>query len=388
MALKFDIKSTQDCGTLKYTNCSTYCSPDNYVYEMLIASILPRVTMTGDIANFTTDILTSVELDPIIGVGWSLNGGSTTYLTNIPNTVNSPINLSVAVPGIQSGVNTITIAVTDINATVSVLTFAFNATISSGQWVINWLAIPEVAITTGTTLEVAFNNASTVANRTLVNTDIDTNTIVFNPDAGNISPFTSVQNYTYSTIGSYNINYEFNETEDNTLVSFNGVINIQEDPTDCSNQLTTTDISSVALVATSPSNMSYTTDISNLFFQNNFDVTTTMFGIASDTFESGIWTFQTIVTKVSNTGTFIFAQTIKVVLFCKEQCSFNSYVATYAEEELDCCTSCKEEKEKKIILMSTYIDAIKNASACGELNKITKFINLLQRLLSNKNCSC
>jgi hypothetical protein len=112
-----------------------------------------------------------------------------------------------------------------------------------------------------------------------------------------------------------------------------------------------------------------------------------MFGINSDTFETGIWTFQTIVTKV-DTNTYIFAQTIKVVTICKELCSFNSYVATYAEEEADCCSSCKDEKEKKIILMSTYIDAIKNASACGELTKITKFINLLQRLLSNKNCSC
>jgi hypothetical protein len=375
MALKFDIKSTQDCGTLKYTNCSTYCSPDNYIVDnILVASITRNIRFLGDFLQVTTDILTTTEIDTI---EWVVNGGNTINSTNIP-TNTGIIAIQEVLPGVITGVNEVTLTVTDIDGNVSTLNFAFNTVITNNQFTLEWLAIPELSVTTGNTLEVGYSDASILVNTTQDN-------IVFEPDGS--TDLGAVLNFTYTT-GTYNLLFSFDETEDNTNVSLNAYISIQEDTTDCNSQLTTTDILSVALVATSPSNMSYTTDISNLFFQNNFDVTTTMFGIASDTFESGIWTFQTIVTKVTNTGTFIFAQTIKVVLFCKEQCSFNAYVATYAEEELDCCTSCKEEKEKKIILMSTYIDAIKNASACGELTKITKFINLLQRLLSNKNCNC
>ena len=380
MALKFDIKSTQDCGTLKYTNCSTYCSPDNYLITTLIASVVPRsIAFFGSTTmQVTLDILNTTGFD-IDTVEWEINNSG-----NIINTLPNVTNVTITSPDfISQDVNIITLTVTNSNGDDSILTFAVR---TGENNILEWVAIPDYSITTGNTLEIAYNNASLISNGALLNTSIDNSTIIFDPDGS--STLNPVQNFTYNNDGDYVVAYSFNESEDNTSVSLQGLVRIVEDPTDCSNQLTTTDISSVALVATSPSNMSYTTDISNLFFQNNFDVTTTMFGIASDTFESGIWTFQTIVTKVTNTGTFIFAQTIKVVLFCKEQCSFNAYVATYAEEELDCCTSCKEEKEKKIILMSTYIDAIKNASACGELTKITKFINLLQRLLSNKNCSC
>jgi len=371
MALKFDIKSTQDCGTLKYTNCSTYCDADNYVYKMLIAGIgsysALRNPSGGDKINvqfnpsvYSTQGLITMPLQ------WTLNSG--TPLT----TANQPTVLELI-----TGVNTIELVAEDVDGNTSTLIFKVK---TSGQ-TIEWVAIPELSITTNQTLAVQFGNASY-----LLNTAIDAATLDLDVDSQNFA--TLPQNYTLSSAGTFNPYLSFEEDTDGEAVSLVTYLQAVEDTTDCTAQLTTDNISSVAVLATSPSGNSYTADITDNFLEGPFNLTTTMFGIASDTFESGIWTFQTIVTKVTNTGTFIFAQTIKVVLFCKEQCSFNAYVATYAEEELDCCTSCKEEKEKKIILMSTYIDAIKNASACGELTKITKFINLLQRLLSNKNCSC
>jgi hypothetical protein len=382
MALKFNIKSTQDCGKLKYTNCSTYCSPDNYVFELLVASIRPRLRFNGDALQVTTDILTSLQLDT---VEWEINGGNTITSTNIP-TNTGIVEFTQIIPGVQAGVNTVILTVTDVDGNNSTLTFAFNAVITNGQFSIVWLVIPELNVTTGNTLEVGFNNATTVANGNLVNTTIDPSTIVFDPDGS--SNFNSVQIFTYTSDGNYNISYGFEETVDNTPVNLQAFIKIEEDPTDCTNQLTESNIDSVILTATSPKGTTYTTEITNNFINlTTFDVLATDFGSFS-TFESGIWTFQTIVTKVTNTGTFIFADTIKLVIICKEECGFNAYVAAYAEEEADCCSDCKIEKEKKIILMQTYIDAIKNASACGELNKITKFINLLQRLLSNKNCNC
>jgi hypothetical protein len=380
MALKFNIKSTQDCGKLKYTNCSTYCSPDNYLITSLIASVVP-----GSIAFFgsttmqvTLDILNTTEFD-IDTVEWEINNSG-----NIINTLPNVTNVTINSPDfISQNVNIITLTVTNTNGDSSVLTFAVR---TGENNTLEWLAIPDYSITTGNTLEVAYNNASLTTNGTLVNTTIDPSSIIFDPDGS--SNFDSVQNFTYTSDGEYNVLYRFSESEDNTQVELVGYIKIEEDPTDCTNQLTTSDIDSVVLTATSPKGTTYTLDITDNFTTlTTFDVLASNFGSFS-TFESGIWTFQTIVTKVTNTGTFIFADTIKLVIICKEECSFNAYVATYAEEELDCCTSCKEEKEKKIILMSTYIDAIKNASACGELTKITKFINLLQRLLSNKNCSC
>jgi len=365
MALKFDIKSTQDCGTLKYTNCSTYCSPDNYVYEMLIAGVKPITSknLFGDLLQLEADYYTTEGVtDPATQVKWTINA-----VDYFGNTVLIPVAV---------GINEITLEVTDDDANVSTCTFKVNRDTST----IVWVAIPELSITTNQTLAVQFGNASY-----LLNTAIDAATLDLDVDSQNFA--TLPQNYTLSSAGTFNPYLSFEEDTDGEAVSLVTYLQAVEDTTDCTSQLTTDNISSVAVLATSPSGNNYTADITDNFLEGPFNLTTTMFGIASDTFESGIWTFQTIVTKV-DTETYIFAQTIKVVLFCKEQCSFNSYVATYAEEELDCCTSCKEEKEKKIILMSTYIDAIKNASACGELTKITKFINLLQRLLSNKNCSC
>lgn len=377
MALKFNIKPTQDCGKLKYTNCSTYCSPDNYVTTLLVASILPRITFLGDSIQVTTDILTSVELDT---VEWEVNGGSTISSTSVP-TNTGIVNLTQILPGIISGINTVVLTVTDDDANVSVLTFKFKATVSNGAYSIEWLAIPELSITTSNTLEVQFNDASV-----LTNTDIDTATVDFDPDGS--SSLSTVQNFTYNTDNTYTLTYEFEEDTDGELVSLVAIVDIAEDTINCETQLTLSDIDSVVLTATSPKGTTYTLDITDNFTTlSTFDVLATSFGSIS-TFDSGIWTFQTIVTKVTNTGTYIFAETIKVVIICKEECAFNAYVATYAEEEIDCCSDCKVEKEKKIILMQTYIDAIKNASACGELTKITKFINLLQRLLSNKNCNC
>lgn len=365
MALKFDIKSTQDCGTLKYTNCSTYCSPDNYVYEMLIAGVklITSKNLFGDQLQLEADYYTTQGVtDPATQVKWTIN-----TVDYFGNTVLVPVTV---------GINEITIEVTDDDNNTSTCTFKVNKDTST----IVWVAIPELSITTNQTLSVQFGNASY-----LLNTAIDASTLDLDVDSQNFS--TLPQNHILSSAGTFTPIFTFEEEEDGEEVELSVYLQATENTTDCTSQLTTDNISSVAVLATSPSGNNYTADITNNFLNSPFNLTTSMFGINSDTFESGIWTFQTVVTKV-DTETYIFAQTIKVVLFCKEQCSFNSYVATYAEEELDCCTSCKEEKEKKIILMSTYIDAIKNASACGELNKITKFINLLQRLLSNKNCQC
>jgi hypothetical protein len=380
MALKFNIKSTQDCGKLKYTNCSTYCSPDNYLITTLIASVVPRsIAFFGSTTmQVTLDILNTTGFD-IDTVEWEINNSG-----NIINTLPNVTNVTITSPDfISQDVNIITLTVTNSNGDDSILTFAVR---TGENNILEWVAIPDYSITTGNTLEIAYNNASLISNGALLNTSIDNSTIIFDPDGS--STLNPVQNFTYNNDGDYVVAYSFNESEDNTSVSLQGLVRIVEDPTDCTNQLTESDISSVILTATSPKGTTYTSEITDNFTTlTTFDVLASDFGSIS-TFESGIWTFQTIVTKVTNTGTFIFADTVKLVIICKEECSFNSYVATYAEEELDCCSDCKEQKEKKIILMQTYIDAIKNASACGELTKITKFINLLQRLLSNKNCSC
>lgn len=386
MALKFDIKSTQDCGKLKYTNCSTYCDADNYTYDNLIAgialfpNIADTIRVTGSRFSITTSILTTRGLDPINGIAWNLNSGSTVTSTGY-STLPGVVTLNTTNIGLLvSGLNTLQLTATDVDGNVSVLILKFLLEGQGNDTTISWAVIPGIGITTNQTLAVQFSNTSGLYNRTINN-----NTFDLDVDGSNYPSLP--QNHVFSGVGPFNNVFQYEE-QGGELVSLTFDTVINEDDTNCTNQLTEYDISSVALTATSPSSVSHVADITNLFLLNNFDVTTSMLGINSDTFTSGIWTFQTVVTKVSNTGTFIFAQTIKVVLFCKEQCAFNAYVAAYAEEELDCCSSCKEEKEKKIILMSTYIDAIKNASACGELTKITKFINLLQRLLSNKNCQC
>lgn len=367
MALKFDIKSTQQCGTLKYYNCSTYCDADNYIYQMLIAGVKPitNKNLFGDTLQLEADYYTTQGVtDPSTQVKWTLN--SVDYF-----------GTTVILP-VTTGVNAITLEVTDDDGNISTCIFKVKRSSTSNS--LDWVAIPELSITTNQTLDVQFGDSSY-----LFQTTIQTGSLNLSVDSQNFT--TLPQNHTFSSNGTFSAVFTFSEDEDSEGVSLTVPIIISLDTTDCTAQLTTDDISSVALLATSPSGNNYTADITNEFLNSPFNLTTSMFGINSDTFESGIWTFQTVVNKV-NTNTYIFAQTIKIVLFCKEECAYNNYVATYAEEELDCCNSCKEEKEKKIILMSTYLDAIKNASACGELTKITKFINLLQRLLSNKNCSC
>jgi len=365
MALQFDIKPTQDCGTLKYTNCSTYCNSNNYTYEMLIAGVKPitNKNVFGDQLQVEADYYSTEEVtDPSTQVKWTIN--SVDYF-----------GITTLLP-IATGINQITLLVTDDDGNTSTCVFKVNKSATTSTLV--WVAIPELSITTNQTLTVQFGNASYLLNNTIASLTLAVNAVTYT---------TLPKNHTLTSIGTFTPTFTFVTTQGTQTVSLTTYLKALADTTDCTAQLTEDNISSVALLATSPSGNNYTADITDNFLNSPFNVTTSMFGINSDTFETGIWTFQTIVTKV-DTNTYIFAQTIKVVTICKELCSFNSYVATYAEEEADCCSSCKDEKEKKIILMSTYIDAIKNASACGELTKITKFINLLQRLLSNKNCSC
>ena len=103
MALKFDIKSTQDCGTLKYTNCSTYCDADNYTYQMLIAGVKPitNKNLFGDTLQLEADYYTTQGVtDPSTQVKWNLN--SVDYF-----------GTTVILP-VTTGVNTITLEVTDV----------------------------------------------------------------------------------------------------------------------------------------------------------------------------------------------------------------------------------------------------------------------------------
>ena len=375
MPLNFNIKPTQNCSKLKYTNCSTYCSPDTFNYSLLVASIRPKLTFFSDVVQLETDILTSVPIDT---VEWTVNGGSTISSTNIPTNTGT-INFTQTLNGLNgSGIYTVVMTVTDTDANVSTLTFLFSAVLGT-SWVQEWLLVPQLDITTGNTLVVGYADASIQSGNT-----IDLSTVDFDPNGS--SSLSTVSNFTYGAEGDFTLTYSFDDDDGNSA-SLIAYVEIVASEASCEEELTLTNISSVLLTATSPSGINYATEITTEFTTlNTFDVLSEDFG-SFGSFESGIWTFQTLVTKVTSTGTYLFAETIKVVIICQEECSFNSHLASYADE-IDCCDKCKKEKKEKIILMQTYIDAIKNASACGDLTKITKFINLLQRLLSNKNCKC
>ena len=372
-ALSFDIKSTQNCGDVTFQNCSTYCTPTNYDVAYCRASIDRNTYQTfGDtIILSSTSISTAGITDPGTQIVWSGSFFTTVYGT------------TVLIPSLVVGINTITLTVTDDDGIISTTQIKVKMSSLSAQP--EWVVSPTLDIT------VANPNPDFVVgfadDSVLVDTSIDNTTITFLPESPGTPTLTSMpQNHDYEAIGTYSAVYSFEEDTDGTSVSTTVPIIITADATDCTSEMTETGLDSIVLYITDPDGENYTYDITAEFFDAPFTISSEdVADLETETWASGIWTFRLVVTK--DNGVQIISE-IKVTLICAEECAFNAALINYANEEADCCDECKNAKEENIILLRTYIDAIKNANVCGSTTQITKFLSLVQRKLSNSNCNC
>jgi hypothetical protein len=373
MALSFGISPTQNCGQITFNNCSTYCTPTNYDVAYVVALIDRNTYQTyGDAIILKSDsYTTSAITDPTTQVAWSGSFFTTLY-GNI-----------VLISGLSVGINTITLTVTDDDGLVSTTQIKVKMSSTSAQP--EWVVSPSLNITTtlpNPDLVVGFSDQST-----LVDTSIDNTTVAFRPESPSAPLLDSLpQNHDYGVIGTYSAVYSYEEDTDGTSVSTTVPIVITADETDCTGEMTESGLDSIILLITDPDGNSYTEDITDSFFDapitlNSEDIA----DLETDTWASGIWTFRVVVTK--DNGVQIVDE-IKVTIICSEECAFQAMLINYAQEETDCCDSCKQEKEENIILIRTYIQAIKNANACGSQTQITKFLSLIQRKLANNPCGC
>ena len=373
MALSFGISPTQNCGQITFNNCSTYCTPTNYDVAYVVALIDRNTYQTyGDSIILKSDsYTTSAITDPSTQVVWSGSFFTTVY-GNI-----------VLIPGLVVGINTITLTVTDDDGLISTtqVKVKMSALTSQPEWVVSPSLNPTVS-SPNPDLIVGFSDQSV-----LVDTSIDDTTITFLPESPGVPTLTSLpQNHDYGVIGTYSAVYSYEEDTDGTSVSTTVPIVITADETDCTGEMTESGLDSILLIITDPDGTSYTEDITDSFFDapitlNSEDIA----DLETDTWASGIWTFRVVVTK--DNGVQLVSE-IKVTLICAEECAFQAALINYAQEEATCCDECKNEKEENLIIIRTYIQAIKNANACGSQTQITKFLSLIQRKLANENCGC
>ena len=377
MALSFGISPTQNCGKITFKNCSTYCTPTNYDVEYLIARITgtPFMACTNIILQAAYEVSSvdkTVDDDDIVWSG-SFAGSP----------VSGPV---VAIPAGDSSIapQTITLTITDSDGLVSTTQIIFETSASGSCLEFEYLSSPGLSVTSqfpNPDLIVGFGDNSYFDTSTL-----DDTTIEFLPESPGAPTLTSMpQNHDYGVVGTYSAVYTFDDSEGNTLSTTVPII-ITADETDCTSELTETGLDSIVLYITDPDNVTYTHDITDDFFDAPFTLNSEdIADLESETWASGIWTFRLIVTK--DNGVQLVSE-IKVTLICAEECAFQAALINYAQEEATCCDECKNEKEENLIIIRTYIQAIKNANACGSQTQITKFLSLIQRKLANENCGC
>jgi len=378
-ALSFDIKSTQNCGDVTFQNCSTYCTPTNYDVAYLIARLTGTPTMFG------TNILLQATYEQ--------NDGSTATVDDADivwsgSFTGSPLTgPAVIIPAGNSSIAplTVTLTITDSDGLVSSTEIVFETSASGSALALSYLSSPGLTVTTqnpNPDLIVGFADNSYFDTSTL-------DTLTFLPESPADPPSYTTDpltvNHDYGATGTYSAVYTIVDSEGNTVATTVPIV-ITEDTTNCTSEMTETGLDSIVLYITDPDGNNYTHDITAEFFDAPFTISSEdVADLETETWASGIWTFRLVVTK--DNGVQIVSE-IKVTLICAEECAFNALLMEYVEEETNCCDTCKQEKEENIILLRTYIDAIKNASACGSQTQITKFLSLIQRKLSNNACNC
>lgn len=161
-----------------------------------------------------------------------------------------------------------------------------------------------------------------------------------------------------------------------------GVYNVTTNPTGWgAPNIELAEIVAATLTITSPSGTDY---VINLFDQgfpsSNVDFSY-IFNVGALTeIVDGKWTFvYTVTDSESNT----YTKTVYNLFSCQADCCVHQMLVDL-ELTCDCCS--KDTAYENYIKAWTFLQALKNAAECGDINSFNNLLKILEKLCKNNNC--
>lgn len=139
-----------------------------------------------------------------------------------------------------------------------------------------------------------------------------------------------------------------------------------------------------SLEVTGPDNIKYTIDMLAEGFPTN-DKTITYPISNSDigsptTIVDGKWTFKYSVTDISGN---VYTKTRYKLFYCSSEYCVKTYLSNIKVSTCDCCS---DKKLDDYIKVSTFLDSLKNAAKCGDIDSFTDIKKIVDKLCNNSGC--
>lgn len=140
------------------------------------------------------------------------------------------------------------------------------------------------------------------------------------------------------------------------------------------------DVLSAVLTSTSPSGIVYSTNLFTQGFPSDNTSYSVILTLTNETLEDGKWTFTYTITTLSTT----YTKTIYKLFACNSECCVKQMLDNIDLE--DCgCTNKSVEKENYLTAW-TFLELLKNAAQCGDIESFTKLKKIVDKLCKNKDC--
>lgn len=141
---------------------------------------------------------------------------------------------------------------------------------------------------------------------------------------------------------------------------------------------------SAILTITSPSNVVYTVNLTSKGFPTNnvshyYDLTSADLG-GLTAIVDGKWTFKYDVTGSGPALT----RTVYQLFYCNAECCVNEQLNNLTL--LDCDCNCNDVDYKNYTKTWTFLQALKNAAKCADINSFTKLQKIITKLCINSDC--
>jgi hypothetical protein len=144
------------------------------------------------------------------------------------------------------------------------------------------------------------------------------------------------------------------------------------------------DYDSAILTITSPSNVVYTINLTAKGFPTNnvshyYDLTSADLG-GLTAIVDGKWTFKYDVT---GSGPAL-SRTVYQLFYCNAECCVNEQLSDL--DLADCGCNCDDANYNNYIKTWTFLQALKNASKCGDVTNFAKLQKIISKLCINTDC--
>lgn len=140
------------------------------------------------------------------------------------------------------------------------------------------------------------------------------------------------------------------------------------------------DVLTAVLTSTSPSGIVYTTNLFTLGFPSSNLSYSTDITLTGSSLEDGKWTFTYTITTLTET----YTKTIYKLFTCNSECCVKQMLEDLDNDDCGCKDSSKELNT--YLKAWTFLQSLKNAAKCGDINSFTKIKKIVDKLCINKDC--